>query len=726
MHHKIETLKNWILPSLLILLVLTVLITQLVFPTSGSERFFSGEAETYFQALQKAGFPKDYAAALTELHLLHPTWTFSPLLVTEQESQYTWNYVIDQEMEDPENNIIYSSDTYSAYHHPTNRELYDSGHYQVSRAALEYFMDPRNFLNETDIFQFYSLSGYTQNSYNSVQSILNGTFMETAVLENGMTYAQYFVHLGELFDINPIFLAAKVRQEQGVSGTSPLISGECGDTLVELATSASYSSAELRAFNGYYNYFNINATGKGSFEIYLNAMKYAKNKGSASMADVWGETGAWNTRWKALYGGASFLANNYIGRYQSTVYLQKFNVDSRADNNFAHQYMATVHGALGEAKLLFQSFTTLDLLDHAAHFVIPVYEGMPENPCADPAGGACAQTVQATKRYQYQTEMTKPSRYSVSNDAIYMETEVYSGESVDIKGNVSHHDYAMDGLSYSWDGGEWLQATSGNSLKKSFVCDFSENSTHILVIRGTASYESTAKTTIRTNFLYAVIYVHVIPRPNVVLTYQTGNEKTEEKHPYGSLVRLSDSELDGFVGWSGSDGSFLPSDAEVELKQDMTFSAVTCDILHLDGAALVAYGQSPRLRFSAAMKKEDYDRLCELSDAPISYTVKLQENRQEVVLVLSDVAANFTMDEAEWVRLDALTAPLKESAYQNSFSASFGLNLRYTNGTKSTLPAGGAVSVRSAKQVAEAALADKTVAYSPSLLTLLRSVAEKA
>ncbi len=726
MNHKPETIKNWILPSLLILLVLAVLITQLIFPTSGSERFFSGEAETYFQNLQKAGFPKDYAAALTELHLLHPTWTFSPLLVTDQESQYTWNYVIDQEMEDPENNIIYSSSTYSAYHHPINRVEYDSGHYQVSRSGLEYFMDPRNFLNETDIFQFYSLSGFTQNSYNSVQSILAGTFMENTVLENGMTYAQYFVYLGELFDINPIFLATKVRQEQGVNGTSPLISGVCGDHLADLEFFSGYSSSELRAFNGYYNFFNINATGKGTFEIYLNAIKYAKNKGTESMAEAWGGSGAWNTRWKSLYGGASFLANNYIGRYQSTVYLQKFNVDSRAANNFAHQYMSSVQGALSEARILFQSFATLDLLDHAAHFVIPVYEGMPDTFCADPANGTCSQTAQATKRYQYQLDMTDPSRYSVSNSAIYMETDVYSGESVDIDGSVSHHDYAMDGLFYSWDGGEWTKATGGNSIKKSFSCDFSENTTHILVIRGTASYESTAKTTIRTNFLYAVIYVHVIPHPDVVLTYQTGNTTTEQTYPYGSLIQLPDPEIDGFVGWNSSLGGFLPSDAEVALKENVTYSAVFCEFLHLDGAALVAYGQSPRLRFSAAMKKEDYDRLCELSDAPLTYTVKLQENGQEVVLVRSETAASFTLEETEWIRMDALTAPIKESSYQTSFSATFSLNLRYTNGTKATHPADGAVSTRSAKQVAEAALADKTVQYSPSLLTLLHSVSENA
>ena len=201
---------------LLIAIVLALLVSQLIFAPSGSERYFSGDAERYYLDLIEVGFPKDYAIELTELHLLHPNWSFTPLLVTEQESSYTWNYVIDRETRNGELNVIYSSDDYRAYHHPFNRETYDSGdYYQASEKTVEYFMDPRNFLNEADIFQFYSLSGGSGFSLSQVEAVLADTFMENKRLMNGMTYAEYFLQLGEELDVNPIFLAAKIRQEQG-------------------------------------------------------------------------------------------------------------------------------------------------------------------------------------------------------------------------------------------------------------------------------------------------------------------------------------------------------------------------------------------------------------------------------------------------------------------------------------------------------------------------------
>jgi len=723
MHRTLHKLKSWIFPCILFLIVVTILISQLIFPTSGSDRFFLGEAEIYYQNLQEAGFPEDYAAELTELHMLHPSWSFSPLLVTQQEPQYTWSYVIDKEHENPRNNILYSSVMYGAYHHPTNTEIYDSGHYQVSREALEYFMDPRNFLNETDIFQFYSLSGANPSAQGSVESILRGTFMEDVVLENGMTYAQYFVWLGNELDINPIFLATKVRQEQGVVGTSPLISGVCGNKLLEFAESSGYTKEELLGYNGYYNYFNISATGSGSFQIYLNAIRYAKEKGTEAMKDEWSSSSSWDTRWKALYGGAYFLANNYIGKNQDTVYLQKFNVDSRAVNNFSHQYMASVHGAMSEARMLFQSFSTMNLLDEAALFIIPVYEGMPMLPCPDPAAGTCNQTAQATKRYEFHSELNAPVYLSANTSSMYLQEQIYSGDRIDFVGSVTHK-YGIEGLSYAWDGGEWINASDTNTLKTGFVCDFLDNTTHILVIRGTASYQTAAKDTLRTNFIYAVIYVTVIPRPNVNVTYHVGDTTTTESYQYGSLVNLPRPQTPNFIGWKGSDGSFLPESAEVEMTDDLSYSAVFWDFQQLEGASLVAFENTPRLRFSAAMRKEDYEFLSSCSTFPFSYEVRLQNNGQETLLILSDVASSFMVEKTQWVRFDAMTAPLKPSDYKTPYSASFSVNIRYTNGAQVPFSAKGPASVRCAQEVAKAALADKTVVYSDELLTLLRLVTQ--
>ncbi|MBQ8416023.1 MAG: hypothetical protein IJX13_03870, partial [Clostridia bacterium] len=152
-----ERKNGKLLVRLLCFALTFVLLGGISIHVSGSMRYFSGEAESYYQSLLAAGFPEDYAVSLTELHLLHPSWRFEPLLVTKENPTYTWWHVLKEENKEPDNNLIFSSDSYRDYQHPLNKQLYDAGYYQVSDAGLAYFMDPRNFLNETDIFQFYLL-----------------------------------------------------------------------------------------------------------------------------------------------------------------------------------------------------------------------------------------------------------------------------------------------------------------------------------------------------------------------------------------------------------------------------------------------------------------------------------------------------------------------------------------------------------------------------------------
>ena len=90
-----------------------------------------------------------------------------------------------------------------------------------------------------------SLLGIAQKAGKTV----SGTFMCETELPLGdedgepITYAEAFVKLGREFDVNPLMLAARVRQEQGGSGTNRLISGT------------------VPGYEGYYNYFNIEAAG---------------------------------------------------------------------------------------------------------------------------------------------------------------------------------------------------------------------------------------------------------------------------------------------------------------------------------------------------------------------------------------------------------------------------------------------------------------------------------
>ena len=740
MNGKATGSKKKLFTELLIFLFLAVFWLQSVIPVNANTRYFSGEAEEYYQSLLDMGFPHDYAVSLTELHLLHPSWSFSPLLITEQEPTYTWEYVIDEEMSDPEANIIYSSSTYSVYHHPTNKSLYDSGYYQVSRETLSYFMDPRNFLNETDIFQFYALSGGNPDALESVTAILGGTFMEDAVLENGKTYAQYFMEVGNELNINPVFLATKVRQEQGTRGTSPLISGTCGSKLWEfyennvqvndsgnevLSPSSGYTQEQLLALDGYYNFFNVRAMGNGLFSIYYNAMTYAA-KGTESMADKWDGSGAWNTRWKALYGGAYFLKNNYIDRYQSTIYLQKFNVDSRASGNFRYQYMASVFGALSESRVLYQSLASLNELDSPAHFEIPVYEGMPSTPCEDPANGTCSLTAQATQKYDYRAEMTQPIRLNADHAPLYTSKEVYPNEELLIEGGVTHS-YTLNGLEYSWDGGNWKPFSTSKTFREKIRFHFSENTSHILVIRGTVSYDTRKEGTTQTiysHFLYAVIYVNVVPPPSATVTYEVGNEKTEYTYHVGEQLKLPQSDASDFAGWLGSDGSFLPSGAEITLESDVTFSAVFLEFEALNGASLVCSQTSPQLRFSAVIREDSLSKLTSYAPHAVSVFASFSANGETVEYSSLTQKSIGTLQGRPFLRFDIDVPLLTQDQYDLDYTPTFKLELNYSNGACKTIFPISTPNARSARQVAIAALQDSTVHYSATITAMLHKIAE--
>ena len=410
---------------LLTLLGASLLCTGLAFSPVAQE-----SVDPYTQSLIDKGFPASYAEKLTALHALHPSWEFEPLLVTDLKAQYTWDYVLAQETDNPKRNLVNKGNDYIPYRHATNTELYDSGWYQASYETVSYFMDPENFLNEKDIFMFQDLFYSDTVTPEIVESALTGTFMADTVLYDDVTYAAYLVEVGKALNVDPLHLAARLRQEQGVTGNSALIKGTCGDKLwyyyennvqtengkQVLAPASGYTEAELTQYNGLYNYFNIGAAGTGYFAIYLGAMKEAQ-KGTPEMADAWDGNTAWNTPAKAIYGGAYKLTNKYVGDHQNTLYLQKFNVDPRSSRNFWGQYMQNVGAAVSEARTIFNSLYASDCIELPYHFLIPVYEGKPAvNP--DPANGACDTYAPADTMVQVESALRAPVSTSSVLDAI--------------------------------------------------------------------------------------------------------------------------------------------------------------------------------------------------------------------------------------------------------------------------------------------------------------------
>lgn len=353
------------------------------------------------------GFPQSYAVKLAEIKKSRPNWTFEALKISELNPKYTWKYVLFQETDaSPSRSLVYGNKLFSAYFHKTDKKKYDAGCRRASTAAVAYFLDPRNFLNEQDIFQFEDLNAPKEIPHSAIANALRDSFMEKEKLENGMTYIQYFHHLGKTFSINPVFLASRARQEQGLRGT-PLISGKCGTLLLKyykektqrengisiLTPNKTFNEDELKSYDGLYNFFNINATADGRFLICLNGMREAQ-EGTPAMQFEWSSP-AWNTKWKSLFGGAFKIALRYVGNYQNTAYLQKWNVDPRcvAENggsrNFWGQYMQNIGAAFSESQNAYKAIKKQNLLDLPFHFLIPVYDGMPEAPSPDPANGKC-------------------------------------------------------------------------------------------------------------------------------------------------------------------------------------------------------------------------------------------------------------------------------------------------------------------------------------------------
>ena len=307
-------------------------------------------ASSYAVQLKAAGFPESYVDALSTLHNTYPQWQFQAV-----NTGLDWNTVIEKESVNGVNLVPKSGDDATkstaegAYDWTTNVwTIYDGSSWVGADSGyIAYYMDPRNFLNETDIFQFESLSYSELQTKDGVSSILKGTFMETDVKDTDgttLSYADAFMKIGQGAGVSPYHLASRVRQEQGLKGTSSLISG-------------TYSGYE-----GYFNYFNVGAAGVAATLVIKNGLAYAKNAG-------------WDTRYKALDGGAKILAKNYIGVGQDTLYFQKFNVVNNK-NLYSHQYMANLTAAYNEGRKLGQGYEDKQ---QAFVFKIPVYTNMPSS-----------------------------------------------------------------------------------------------------------------------------------------------------------------------------------------------------------------------------------------------------------------------------------------------------------------------------------------------------------
>ena len=303
------------------------------------------------------------AEAVDTLTSQHPNWQFEVLYTgidfyTAVQGEYE-HYTVDDSGKRQYANLVDTNVYKGAWIAPN--PVVTGNWAQASYNGIAYFMDPRNFLNDTDAFQFVDLSDYYNSgaTLESIQYQVNGTFLNN--------FAEDVRISCEHKNVNPYYIIARLFQEQGKNG-SPTIYMDGGDG------------------KQYFNPFNIGAVNGNDV---ATALAKAKEQG-------------WDSMQKGIEGGISFIRQNYLDAHQNTLYLNKFDVNPNSPGGFySHQYMQNLSAAYSEARTFRSAYVDTGTLDNTIKFIIPVYENMPTQPAGKPSDpGGVLVTDQGPKSVQ--------------------------------------------------------------------------------------------------------------------------------------------------------------------------------------------------------------------------------------------------------------------------------------------------------------------------------------
>lgn len=321
------------------------------------------EAASYYQSVKSgiSTFPEDYQALLNEFvkEKGHENWTFK--------AYYTgidWNELVQYQAVCGRNRVYSGMDTA----HRASCNNLASGYYCADSEITSYFMDPRNFITERNLFQFLEISYdpaiHTKTIVNSLvsqYSVFNYgkdiTFKRTDTGKTvTMSYTDIIMAAAEASQMSPISIAIKIVQEIGPTGSD--------------SVTGTYSGYE-----GLYNFFNIGAYDSGN--AIVNGLEYAKKQ-------------EWYCPYTSIVDGAIYNSTNYIQAGQNTAYFYKFDVVGNSileagktqtvstSQLFTHQYMTNVQDPYSQSISLFSTYTNNSMLNKDLSFVIPIYNNMPD------------------------------------------------------------------------------------------------------------------------------------------------------------------------------------------------------------------------------------------------------------------------------------------------------------------------------------------------------------
>lgn len=407
-----------------------------------------------------AGVPEIYKDYIKEIANAHPNWKFVfyntglewSSLFSKDAQGYIGRSLIEKGFP-----ISYRSTEPGAYDWKTDKFIpLDAGRwYQASSQTIAYYMDPRNFFNEKNIFMFESLKYDEKNhTISGVSAILSGSFMANKTIKNtdgqDVSYAQAYMDAAAKSGVSPYHLAARTIQEVGTTGTSGSVNGN----------------------SGYYNYYNIGAN-SGSDPV-SSGLKYAATTDEKYMLP-------WNTPYKAIVGGSIWIGTGYIDKGQDTLYYQKFNVVNQV---WTHQYMTNIMAPTQETEDIYKSYKQLDILDVPYVFVIPYYRNMPEKACelpkssnGSPNNWLSSLTVEG---YDFTFDGNKTSGYSIQVPE--------SVSSVNISAKSISSKATIDGVGkVNLNPGSnniKVVVTAENGNKKTYYIDIIRNASNLIPLTG--------------------------------------------------------------------------------------------------------------------------------------------------------------------------------------------------------------------------------------------------
>lgn len=471
--------------------------------------------------LTKQGFPESYKPMLRDLHANYPNWVF-----VADHLNHTWDFALSTEsrvgtslIQNIQPDALKSME-YGAYDwEDKSYVFFDSGGWVTAhKSVVAYYLDPRNSLNSTAIFQFLNQTyDSTKQNKEGLKKLVSGTFLANNFPESTYaTYCDVIMEAAKQSGVSPYVLASMIVNEQGVNGTGNSISGN------------------ISGYKGYFNFYNIGAYKHSGRDAVTNGLIYASS-GSTYMRP-------WNTRAKAIIGGAKWYGEKYVNGGQPTLYYKRF--DYFSSDSSILRYYTDITASYREGSNLRSAYEAA--INTEFVFNIPVYKNMPEAIAPTPAKTGNNDNYLSNLKIKDHALTTDFSRWTSEYGAIVD----YEVSSVTIEGAKSNSAATVTGL------GQVALVVGINRFNVVVTATSGQKRTYTIVItrkenEGEKPPEPTIETTeYNVGQFITGVYLDTTPKTfaekfkvkngTVKLFNADGSEKTDGILSTGNVVKIYD------------------------------------------------------------------------------------------------------------------------------------------------------------------------------------------